>query len=75
MKIPESITNYKEFYIAAKKKGISISSRYVGVRVLKGRSQVYWAAQYNSKHLGSFPFTKEGEIDASNRYKQYALSL
>lgn len=74
MIIPEDV-NFKEFYLQAISKGIKITSKYAGVSIyLNKNGQLWWTASIRingnlkAKHLGSFPFTKNGEIEAAEAY-------
>ena len=44
-----------------------MTSDFRGVYYYKNR----WAAKYNSKHLGLFPYTDDGEILAALAYDKY----
>ena len=74
MKIPNNVS-HKDFWEAAKTKGIKISSKYVGVYLnISQRGGPSWMARVqgsNGKLLcfKRFPFTEKGEIDAANFYE------
>lgn len=82
MKIPKGL-NHQVFYdqVKAKYPNIKIKSNYTGVSLLranggKGKSSiVYWRATYDSKLIGTFPFTEEGELLASQAYQRHLLTI
>lgn len=69
--------NWMEFYKAAKKKGIAITSRFQGIYLSDGNGHPKWMARYQgagkSVFLGRFPFTEQGEIAARKKYALYLL--
>lgn len=74
MTIPQTEKSFLQFYLAAKKSNpkVVIKSRYPGVHILKGGGgQLYFRPMYNKKRLGLFPFTEQGERDASECYETY----
>lgn len=77
MIIPEGV-NFLNFYNTARSKGILVRSRYTGVYINNSPKQgIAWTSQYHGKakpkFIGRFPFTFEGEQQASNAYQQYLL--
>lgn len=80
MKIPKGV-DHQDFYNQVKKNypNVKIKSNYKGVSLLSannGNSNiVYWRAQYNGKLIDTFPFTEEGELQASKAYENHLLTI
>lgn len=77
MFIPDGV-NHLEFYRQAQKKGIKVSSRFIGVAVNVNHGKHHWWArlQVNGKTImfKRFPFTEQGERDAARQYQSFLAS-
>ena len=71
MNMPDGV-NHTQFYLAAKAKGIVVSSKYPGVFVQANKGKpIVWRSQViiNGKiFTKAFPFDKYGEVAASKYY-------
>jgi hypothetical protein len=77
MKLPENVEP-KKFLAACEVAGIKITSRFKGVTFLKqDQRHPVWIAQLTlkGKRVWSkqFPFTVEGEVEASMAYEKYIM--
>lgn len=68
--IPDGVDQV-EFYKECKAKKLSVKSKYRGVTLSVIHKSPYWLARYNSKYIGRFPFTEEGEKRARLAYVKY----
>lgn len=78
MNIPPGV-KHRQFYDACKAKGITVSSRYLGVHLeVLQRGYKYWRAAITSggKYIMSknFPFTEKGELAAKQHYDRCKLA-
>ena len=79
MKIPIDYPDYGQFYRDAKKQGVKVTSRFIGVHIYDHHGQVEFRAVYgvgkSRKYFGAFPFTKLGEEAAARAYERHILSI
>jgi len=77
--IPLNKTNWEVFVRDAKKKGISVRSRYKGVYIKKNGKKHSFVARYQGcsapKSFGYFSLSREGEQQAYNAYCEYLATI
>lgn len=71
--------NFASFYLEARKKGIKITSRYLGVSVLNDKQYGIrwhaWAKNKNERLQKTFPFTELGEYQAHQWHERNHTKL